>query len=74
LEKIRPNSALKRQKLISKRLSRLDIGLQLELQSSEYAIFVKKFKAHKEKKTVVPILARKMTTTSQMQSIENEEK
>jgi hypothetical protein len=51
--------------MLSKRLSRLEIGLQLELQKSEYAIFIKKFKAHQEKKTVVPVLARKMTTSSQ---------
>jgi len=48
------------------RLSRLDIGLQLECEYNEYSVFVKKFKVQKDKKaaTVVPVLARKMTVIS----------
>lgn len=67
---LRPTSAGKRAKTAITRLSRLEIGLELEVSQNEYSKFIKKFKAHKDKKTtVVPVLARKMTVTSQ-QSIE----
>lgn len=65
---MRPLSSDKRLKQpLTKRLSRLEIGLALELAKNEYSVFIKKLKVYKEKKaTVVPVLARKMTITTQL--------